>query len=511
MDQAAYWVLVVARLICTLATVVLISNALWKLLGRPYVVTRSLRRQGIRGPPCRFAVGSLLEARRMLAASRADTLDVSCHDYAPVVYPFFQKWTADYGKTFLFWWGPTPCIISTDVALVKKVLADRTNLFQKVHYFNPSFKSILGKGMLLVNGDDWKRHLKVIHPKFNEEKLKYMSTLVSEGTRRMMEEWYAQIQNSKTDQAEIDMMRDSDELTQGVIGQMIFGVNNKEVHELLVQGMKDPPIPGFRYLPTRRNRRLAKLDKFCTSKIMQIMKAHLAEGSYGDGLLGLMLEAYALDNKTLSIEEVVAECKSFFVAGQDTAANLLTWAMFLLSNYPQWQEKVREEILLECPKEGEAPSTDVLKKLKLLKMTVLETLRLYNPVPFIMRKTACDTNVSNIKVAKGTRIMIPIGMIHRDKEVWGADSNEFNPMRFDKGNNASSLLAFSYGPRVCIGQDFAMVEVMSVLVMILRRFAFSLSPKYVHRPRHRVVLTPKYGLPLIVKNVLQLDGYDYCD
>ncbi|PNT68442.1 hypothetical protein BRADI_3g40710v3 [Brachypodium distachyon] len=488
MDQ----VVVVARLICTLATVVLISNALWKLLGRPYVVARSLQRQGIRGPPYRFAVGSLLEARRMLKLAPG-ALDANCHDYAPVVYPFFQKWTADYADT---------------------------NLFQTVHYFNPSFESVLGKGMLLLDGDDWKRHLKVIHPKFNEEKLKSMSTLVLEGTRQMMEGWYTQIQNSNTDQAEIDMMHDSDELTQGVIGQLILGVNNKayrefcipakEIYELLVHGMKDPPIPGFRYLPTRRNRRLAKLDKFCTSKIMQIMEARLAKGSYGEGLLGLMLEAYASDNKALSIEEIVAECKTFFMAGQDTTANLLTWAMFLLSNYPQWQKNVREEILRECPEEGEAPSTNVLKKLKLLNMFVLETLRLYNPAPFILRKTACDTNVSNIKVAKGTRIMIPVGMLHRDKEVWGPDSNEFNPMRFDKGNNISSMLAFSYGPRVCIGRDFGRIEVMSVMVMILRRFAFSLSPKYVHRPRHRVVLTPKYGLPLIVKN-LQLDGPDHYD
>lgn len=144
-------------------------------------------------------------------------------------------------------------------------------------------------------------------------------------------------------------------------------------------------------------------------------------------------------------------------------------------------------------------------------MVLLETLRFYNPIPFVSRRVASDTILKNINVPKGTVITIPIAMLHRDKEVWGADSDEFNPMRFENGVSraakyANSLLAFSSGPRVCSGQNMAMIEVQTVMAMILRRFSFSLSPSYVHKPTNLIALKPKYGLPLIVRNLL--DGND---
>ena len=101
-------------------------------------------------------------------------------------------------------------------------------------------------------------------------------------------------------------------------------------------------------------------------------------------------------------------------------------------------------------------------------------------------------------------------MSHRDKEVWGSDSDEFNPMRFENGVSraakyANSLLAFSSGPRICSGQNMAMIEVQTVMAMILRRFS-SLSPSYIHKPTNLIALKPKFGLPVIVRNLL--DGHD---
>ena len=90
-----------------------------------------------------------------------------------------------------------------------------------------------------------------------------------------------------------------------------------------------------------------------------------AEGGYGNDLLGLTVQAWS-DAGTLSIAEIIGECKTFLSAGQDTSANLLTWAMFLLSSYPKWQQKVREEVLRECPNSNEVPGLDALSKLKLV-------------------------------------------------------------------------------------------------------------------------------------------------
>ncbi|CAN6312609.1 unnamed protein product [Urochloa humidicola] len=119
-----------------------------------------------------------------------------------------------------------------------------------------------------------------------------------------------------------------------------------------------------------------------------------------------------------------------------------------------------------------------------------------------------DVVLGGIKVPQGTVISIPIAMLHRDKEVWGPDANEFNPMRFEHGatkaaKNPKALLSFSLGPRACIGQSFGIMEAQVVMAMILKKFSFSLSAKYVHKPKYcSISLTPKLGMPLVVKERL---------
>nr|CAB3500696.1 unnamed protein product [Digitaria exilis] len=255
---------------------------------------------------------------------------------------------------------------------------------------------------------------------------------------------------------------------------------------------------------------------------MAMMEARVAAakvdrgGRYGDDLLGLMLEAWSPERRqdagsagktTLTTDEVIEECKTFFAEGQETTASLLVWAMFLLSTHPQWQEKVREEVLREFPGDV-APNTDVLSRLKLLHMVLLETLRLYPPIVYIQRTATTDAELRGIRVPRGTAISIPIGMLHRDREVWGPDADEFNPMRFENGvsraaRDPSALLSFSLGPRVCAGQSFSITEAQVVMAMILRKFSFCLSPAYVHKPKFVVFLTPKSGMPLVLRN---LDG-----
>ncbi|VAI52596.1 unnamed protein product [Triticum turgidum subsp. durum] len=142
-----------------------------------------------------------------------------------------------------------------------------------------------------------------------------------------------------------------------------------------------------------------------------------------------------------------------------------------------------------------------------LHMVLLETSRLYPPVVYIQRKAASDTVLGGIKVPQGTIISIPIGMLHRDKEVWGPGADEFNPMRFEQGvtkaaKDSKALLTFSLGPRVCTGQNFGIVQVQVVMAMILSNFSISLSPEYVHKPKYLLSLTPRLGMPLILRNLL---------
>ncbi|XP_040381948.1 cytochrome P450 709B2-like isoform X1 [Oryza brachyantha] len=245
--------------------------------------------------------------------------------------------------------------------------------------------------------------------------------------------------------------------------------------------------------------------------LMDIIKSRLVnkdDKGYTSDLLGLMLEACAPEHEEnqqqLSMDEIIAECKTFFFVGYDTTSHLLTWTMLMLSTHPDWQEKLREEVVTECS--DKVPTSDMLNKLKLVNMFLLETLRLYSPVSLISRMAGSDLELSGIQVPKGTIIKILIAIIHRDKELWGEDADMFRPERFKNGvskaaKHPNALLSFSSGPRSCIGQNFAMIEAKVVIAMILQRFSFTPSPKYVHVPTSVITLRPKFGLPMILKSL----------
>ncbi|KAL6657033.1 hypothetical protein ACP70R_004813 [Stipagrostis hirtigluma subsp. patula] len=493
-------------------------NALVHLVWRPHAVARRLRAQGVRGPGYRFFVGSLGEIKRLRAAAAGDTLDVGDHDFVPMVQPHIRKWIPLYGRTFVYWTGARPNLCVADVNMVRQVLSDRTGLYPK-NLMNPHIGRLLGKGLVLTDGDDWKRHRKVVHPAFNMDKLKH-----DDGDHVRL----CRVNDLRVGGAGGEGRRGGDRAEQSVRGahrrcDLAHGVREqlqggetgvflaqRELQFLAFSTAFNVQIPGFKYLPTEKNLKTRRLDRQVRGMLMDIIRSRLAAkdtAGYGNDLLGLMLEACAPEHgetPALTMDEIIDECKTFFFAGHDTTSHLLTWTMFLLSTHPEWQDKLRDEVRRECG--GEVPTGDALNKLRLVNMFLLETLRLYGPVSMIQRKAGSDLEIGGIRVPEGTILSIPIATIHRDKEVWGEDAGEFRPERFENGvtraaKHPNALLSFSSGPRSCIGQNFAMIEAKAVVAMILQRFALELSPKYVHAPTDVLTLRPRHGLPMLLKSL----------
>lgn len=137
-------------------------------------------------------------------------------------------------------------------------------------------------------------------------------------------------------------------------------------------------------------------------------------------------------------------------------------------------------------------------------MVIQETLRLFPPGSFIFREALHDMKLQNMHVPKGTVTQITIPMLHRDLDVWGPDADVFNPNRFANGISGACkyphmYAPFGFGPRTCVGQNLAMVELKIVLALLLMRFSFDLSPSYVHSPAYRMTVEPEHDVPLIVK------------
>ncbi|KAK1277951.1 Cytochrome P450 [Acorus gramineus] len=504
----------VEMVVMTLVIVLLLL--LWKffvvLLWRPYHLTMFFNRQGIRGPRYAFMGGSLVEIKNLKKAASQTTMDAKCHNITPRILPHYHKWIPQYGETFLYWFGLQPRICITDLEMVKQVLSNKFGFFTKENP-NPAIVALLGKGLILTEGVDWARHRRVLNPAFTMDKLKVMTKRMGACTLSMLDSW-------REGCSEIEISQQFQELTADIICHTAFGssyAEGKEVfkaqNELLMlatASSTDFIFPGSQYLPTKWNRRKWELERKAASTLRKMIQSRLdsKDSEYRNDLLGLMMESPKnvsgdeLCGLALSIDEIIDECKTFFFAGQETTSYWLTWTMFLLSSNQDWQEKLREEVLRECG--TGIPDADMLSKLRLVTLVLLEALRLYSPVFLMLRNTSKKMKLGKVTIPKDVLVTIPLAIIHRREKYWGADANEFNPYRFADGiskaaSHPNALVAFSMGPRSCIGQNFAMLEGKMVLAMILQRFSFSLSPQYRHAPADMITLHPEFGLPIVFR------------
>ena len=139
-------------------------------------------------------------------------------------------------------------------------------------------------------------------------------------------------------------------------------------------------------------------------------------------------------------------------------------------------------------------------------MVINESMRLYPPTTVVSREALKDLKFGDINVPKGVNIWLNMVTLHTDPELWGPDAYKFNPDRFANGISGACKFPYLYmpfgvGPRVCLGQNLAMVELKVLMALMLSNFSFSLSPKYIHKPCLTIVIEPEYGANLVVKKL----------
>eukprot|EP00262_Sarcandra_glabra_P012805 TRINITY_DN337_c0_g1_i8.p1 TRINITY_DN337_c0_g1~~TRINITY_DN337_c0_g1_i8.p1 ORF type:complete len:514 (-),score=75.25 TRINITY_DN337_c0_g1_i8:166-1707(-) len=481
---------------------------------KPMRIERYLRKHGIEGPPYRLLYGNTTENVRMMKEARSKPMPLS-HRIVPRVLPFLFKTVNNYGRMSLTWIGTTPRVIIMDPVLIREILSNKFGHFEKIKS-NPLTK-LLATGVVSYNGEKWAKHRRIINPAFHLEKLKRMLPAFSISCSELISKW------EKSDGCELDVWDDLQNLTGDVISRTAFGSSyeegrqifqlQKQQAELVIQASQSIYIPGFRFIPTKENIRRKEIYNEVRALLRSIIekrdKAIKMGETNNDDLLGLLMESNIKNFQEhgnskhiiMTTEEVIEECKVFYFAGQETTANLLTWTMILLSMHPSWQQRAREEVLQVF---GERkPDFDGLNHLKIVTMILYEVLRLYPPLVLLARQNYKNMKLGEIPLPPGVQLALPMLLIHHDPELWGKDADEFKPERFSEGvskasEHSGALFPFGGGPRLCIGQGFAMLEAKMAVAMILQRFSFELSPSYVHAPFTVITLQPQYGAQIIL-------------
>ncbi|XVE68644.1 hypothetical protein DITRI_Ditri09bG0085200 [Diplodiscus trichospermus] len=251
-----------------------------------------------------------------------------------------------------------------------------------------------------------------------------------------------------------------------------------------------------------------KLENEIRTLILKVVKERKEATSNSDkkDLLQVIIEgaeSSGLSQKARN-QFIVDNCKNIYFAGFETSAVTAAWTLMLLALNPEWQEKVRAEVLQVCS--GKFPDADMLVKMKQLAMVIYESLRLYPPVAIMARQALEDMNFGGINVPKGVNIWVLGATLNQDPNIWGPDADKFNPERFSNGISGACkhphvYMPFGTGPHICLGQYFAMTELKILLSLILSNFTFNLSPKYRHSPVLHLVIEPKHGINLLLRKL----------
>lgn len=509
-----------ATVVISLACVV-VGVLTWRALNwiwlRPKRLEKCLKHQGFKGNSYRLFFGDTKDRDRMLVEAQSKPMPQLSHDYLQRVLPFVHHTVKKYGKRCVIWNGPEPMVMISEPELIRQVFM-RMDEFQKPKA-NPFILKI-ATGLVMLEGEEWAHRRKLINPAFHMDKLKLMLPAFSASSNDMIKKWEAMTSNAGY--CEVDVWSYLQQLSADVISRAAFGSSYEEgrrIFELIseqifvaIPVINAVYIPGWRFVPTKANRKIMQIDREIQTLlkgIIQKRKKAINNGEKAkDDLLGILLQPNIHENHDehdknhgLTLEEVINECKIFYMAGRGPTSVLLTWALILLGKHQDWQARAREEVLAMFGKSN--PNFQGLNHLKIMNMILQEVLRLYPAVTQLTRMVHKEIKVGDICLPAGVMVNLPILLVQQDEKLWGANAKEFNPERFNKGISKAtegnmSFFSFGWGPRICIGSNFAMLEAKMALTLILQCFSFELSPSYTHAPSGLGTLQPQFGAYIIL-------------
>jgi len=412
-----------------------------------------------------------------------------------------SKYTALYGDTFRFYFGGVKeAIVTTNPVVIQHVLKTNSENYHKSHIQKKRMGHFLGKGLLTTEGEAWKTQRRLIQSGFERKQLEVLSSIMQDSLADSLRDFDRQAHIGPVDIYPLMM-----KITFAMVGKSLFGAKLKEddinliseaistVQEFMVRQTIQPYLnPWFTV-----SGELRKHEEM-TARAFGILRDYIRrrrEEKPGHDLLQILLDARYSDGTSMSDELVVSESMQILVAGHETSSNALSWLLYLLSSRPDCVDRVRDEFDSVLG-ERHVSFSDV-PKFEFTTQVILEALRLYPPFWMVDRMTLADDRAGDLDIPRGSTVVVFIYGTHHSPRYW-ENPESFDPERFTKAkeklHTPFAHLPFGAGPRGCIGGNYAMLQMLMILSVVLRKYDFHLVPGQTIEPRPMVILRPEHGI-----------------
>ncbi len=380
-----------------------------------------------------------------------------------------------YGDVIGLKLGPlNACLLAHPDHVHHVLVKNQKNYIKGLGY--DGFRLLVGQGLVTSDGDLWRQQRRLMQPPFTPTAISRYAAMMAEVTDRLLVRWETAAQRGEPVNVDAEMMR----LTMSVIGRAMFSLDLGEALAevgaafqsafafIPEQSLAPVKLPLWAPFPKQRRFRhdLEVINRFVSERIQA------GRQQPGEDLLGLLLRAQ--DEETgarMSEQQLRDEVITLFFAGFETTARTLTWAWYLLSRHPQAAEATAAEARRVLG--GRRPAMADVPELKYTRMVVDETLRLYPPTALLARQNLEADTIGGYQVPARTLVILIPHLVHRHPSVW-PDPERFDPERFAPAavdaRSKNAYIPFASGPRVCLGNSFALLEMVFALAMALERF-----------------------------------------
>jgi cytochrome P450 len=397
-------------------------------------------------------------------------------------------------------------VMVSDPELIKGILVDHADAFEKALSMRRSLGPSLGDSILLAEGARWRWQRRASAPSFRHERILSFFPAMHKAAEVARDKMLAQ------SGSEVSMAHEMMHVTFDIIvDTMLSGAAGLDV-DRVEQSITDSisattwslllTLTGLPKWTPHPNKRIAARGRnYLKGEFLRIAKERRANPSDRNDLLSLLVSATDAETGTAMNDQDLADnIFTFIAAGHETTALALTWTFYLLSQHPSIEERVLAEIADVT--NGESLKQDDVDKLAYTKQVLMEAMRLYPPAAMVVRTALRDIELPGLTIPKGTPVNVPIYATQRHKRIWSSPDT-FDPDNFTqeaiKSRHRYSYLPFGAGPRICIGMSFALTEAAIILATILPAVHATLRPGYVPHPQLRVTLRPMGGMPMTIE------------